>query len=1048
MSKRTGKKKVTKVILDIFREYLHYYNKYKKIYTGNYIVLMAVGSFHEAYSTEEKGPNLHELSEFLDIQITKKKKSSLLSDLNPYMLGFPSIAKQKYLEKLVRNGYTVVVVDQVTNPPKPKREVTGIYTAGTYINKSFSSDSNNLMHLYIVDEKIAGDKILLAIGMSVIDLSTGESTVHECYSNKTDETIALDEALRFINSFSPKEIIINRVQKNTDHLNKNDILSYLELKSKNFKWYDKIDKYYNRLNYRNEFLGNIFYDTGMLSPIEYIDLARKQYAQISFISILEYARKHDDNIVNFINKPKIFSDVNNLLLGNNAIFQLNVLENKMQESRSTVKSLFDVVNCTSTAVGKRFLKDAIVNPLANKKKLQLRYDCIEKMIDIYKDIEIYLGGIYDIERYHRKIALQMIHPYEFARIIISYDEISEIIKILKKTDKLCEILPKQNILDQFYEFIDECKKLFNINELSKYSNSNDIKTSFFNKNVYTDIDNTQTKIDDTNLLLNNICSILSQYIDDVGKAKLLNAKNKIYLKSNSRDGYYLSLTKHRADSLKESFKVIDHIQISPTYKINVNNFRFKYLAKGNTKIFFDDLKKKSDQLIVLEENMNNLVYEYFMEQLDHFYEKYNNMFLQISQMVAFIDFIKSCAKCAKTHNYSKPIIVDEQKSFIRCKKLRHPIIEIINREIEYIPHNVDLGYNNLDGLLLYGTNSAGKSSLMKAIGLSVIMAQTGMYVPAQSYIISPYHSMYARITANDNLFKGLSSFALEMMELKAILNRANANTLIIGDEICRGTETTSGHAIVAATIIELSRRSTSFIFATHLHDIPKMERIKKLINIKSFHLTVKHDKINDTLIFDRKLKPGSGLPIYGITIAKYIIHDNNFINLTQKIKNEMLNKPKHILNSKKSKYNSELFINECAICKLTVTDTNQSTFDTHHINHQKDCTDGFVDSKNHIKMNSKCNLVVLCKKCHIKVHNDEIQINGYLSTTDGVKLDFKIIKNQRKRRNKKYNNEDIKNIMQYKNTKYTLRKIKSLLKTKYKLNIALGTIRSIWNNDY
>jgi DNA mismatch repair protein MutS len=213
---------------------------------------------------------------------------------------------------------------------------------------------------------------------------------------------------------------------------------------------------------------------------------------------------------------------------------------------------------------------------------------------------------------------------------------------------------------------------------------------------------------------------------------------------------------------------------------------------------------------------------------------------------------------------------------------------------------------------------------------------------------------------------------------------------VIGDEVCRGTEQISANAIVATTVIHLSKCGANFIFATHLHDVANMERIKVLSNVKVFHLTVEYDKIKDTLVFDRKLKSGPGEPIYGITVAKYIINDSEFIKMAQEIKNEILDVPNKILNSKQSKYNAKVFVHECAVCKKTSNgdEINTGMFDTHHIEHQENCKDGFSIDKPHLPMNNESNLVVLCKECHYKVHHDELQIFGYTDTINGPVLKF------------------------------------------------------------
>jgi DNA mismatch repair protein MutS len=348
----------------------------------------------------------------------------------------------------------------------------------------------------------------------------------------------------------------------------------------------------------------------------------------------------------------------------------------------------------------------------------------------------------------------------------------------------------------------------------------------------------------------------------------------------------------------------------------------------------------------------------------------------------------SNAKTSILYGYTRPIIDNQEYGYIECEQLRHPIIERLI-DYEYVAHNVSLG-KNLKGLLLYGLNSSGKSSMMKALGISVIMAQCGMFVPAKKFVYSLYTSIFTRISGNDNIFKELSSFSVEMMELKAIWKRSNMKSLIIGDEVCRGTEQVSANSIVAATLIKLSQQKASFIFATHLHEIVKLPQIQTIKNIKAFHLSVSYDDKNDRLIFDRLLKEGSGEEIYGITVAKYIIQDDDFTSTANSIKDEILGMKDGIIQQKVSKYNTHIYVNKCSICgkQLQVKD-DIVNLDTHHINHQKDCVDGFVNDKKYIKKNDKSNLIVLCKKCHNKIHNGEIIVDKYAASTSGKILKYK-----------------------------------------------------------
>jgi DNA mismatch repair protein MutS len=334
------------------------------------------------------------------------------------------------------------------------------------------------------------------------------------------------------------------------------------------------------------------------------------------------------------------------------------------------------------------------------------------------------------------------------------------------------------------------------------------------------------------------------------------------------------------------------------------------------------------------------------------------------------------------YGYKRPTIIQKEFGYINAKKMRHPIIERII-DYEYVPHDIELGNEALKGIMLFGLNSCGKSSCMKSLGLNVVLAQSGLFVPAEKLELSPYQSLFTRITGDDNIFRGLSSFTLEMVEVNAILKRANEHTLVIGDEVCRGTEHISGNAIVATTILNLAETKSSFIFATHLHEIMNIKRIKELDNVKPFHLSVKYDDKTKSLIYDRQMKEGSGDSVYGITVAQYIIQDKKFIDTALEIKNELLESFDTMISGKVSKYNTNVLIYECNLCGKKDKNSHLSHLETHHINFQKDCEKGLVKGKQHLKKNQEANLIVLCNECHDKIHSGKIKINGYTMTSKG-----------------------------------------------------------------
>ena len=472
-------------------------------------------------------------------------------------------------------------------------------------------------------------------------------------------------------------------------------------------------------------------------------------------------------------------------------------------------------------------------------------------------------------------------------------------------------------------------------------------------------------------------------------------------------------------------------------KINFEDINFKKQA-SSTKITSDVIDKISDKITVAADKLKPLVKDTYQEHLLYFYNNYSSLFLKLNNTVAYIDFINSGCICSIKNNYNKPLIKDNDNSFIDTKKLRHPIIEKIIFT-EYIPHDIQIGKDEI-GILLYGLNAAGKSSLMKAIGLNIILAQIGYFVAANNFEYKPYTSIFTRIVNTDNLHKGLSAFALELVELKAILKRSGSNTLVLADEVCNGTEYKSALIIVASMIKMLVDSNTSFVSATHLHELINLDVIKNISNIGIYHINVKYE--NDNIIFVRDLKKGNGREEYGLDFAKYIIKDNNFLEISNEIKLNLENE----VDIKKSRYNKNLLMTKCDICD------SKDKLETHHIEFQKN-TDkyGFIlnESKNHIHKDHMSNLVVLCSTCHDKIHNNLILINGYEETAKGNILNFEVVKKEFKKKNLKYSDEDIEYIKSFKDHKnITLVKVKKYFKRDKERNISTSTISKIWKNLY
>lgn len=1011
------KQKIQKTpLVPLAQEYIEYHDKYSQIYGESTIIFMQVGGFYEAYALQNKGPDLLGLSKLIGVIRTRKDKSiNEITLTNPYILGFPVNAITKYTEILLENDYIIVIIDQTGNKKDPtgkikgeERKITNIYSRGTYIENIDKKDGN-----YIVCVYLSNEDSLLCTGLSAVDVSTGHVFIHEAFSTKFDESFALDEIDRFITTFSPKEIIIyyDQNQKKIAKKSKLDgteenitkqktyskdyIFTYLKLNETGTRFYENVDKKYCNCNFQNEMFKLVYVDTkSLVSPIETLNLEKNTFINTALCLSFDFIYNKNALLVGNLMKPLWFSTTKKLTLGNNAIRQLDIVEDlNVEKNKCKYRSLFHVVNKTSTAMGERFLRHRLLSPLTDTNDLNQRYDQIENMMtgDYYLVLEEYLDNIRDIERLQRKIELGVIKPMEVSTIVASYENIFELIINLKehKNNILSDLLPSSDTVEGIANFLKHIETIFSISELEKYSNY-DFKTNIFNHGIHEDIDHLNDDVSSAH-------DEIEKFRDHLDNLIKTTSTKCIHIKKNDKDGYYLSLSNLNATKLKTKLEKLKVLKIGKNI-IESSSLEFKEATKV-TKILIPSLDQDVEDIEDYDKQFSNLNKKHFLGELTNIREMFQDMFREANMFVSKIDYLKASAKVAKLYGYVKPTIISEKqigtkkskiannndKSFIRATNLRHPIIERLI-DYEYVPHSVELG-KSLQGMMLYGLNSSGKSSMMKAIGLSVVLAQAGMYVPAENFEFYPYNSLYTRITGDDNIFRGLSSFTLEMVEVNAILKRSGKNTLVIGDEVCKGTEHISGNALVASTILKLAQTGSTFIFATHLHEIMQIKRIQELPNVKAFHLGVTYDEKSDSLIYDRTLKEGSGNQLYGITVAQFIIHDKEFIDTALEIKNDLLETYDSMVGSgKTSNYNTNVIAYKCNVCNKRDKKMCVAFLETHHIGFQKDCVNGFVGNKKHIKKNQESNLAILCQECHDKVHNNEITIDGYKMTSAGKTL--------------------------------------------------------------
>jgi DNA mismatch repair protein MutS len=410
---------------------------------------------------------------------------------------------------------------------------------------------------------------------------------------------------------------------------------------------------------------------------------------------------------------------------------------------------------------------------------------------------------------------------------------------------------------------------------------------------------------------------------------------------DDRFGWHLFCTNKRATTFKERLSNINENSIhvkdenkNILYSFKKDDFSFKKKDKSSTIIEFNVVTEISKKLVLIQDKLKKLNREQWTEITNEIYLQYSRPLKKFYLFLSEIDFYCSGAKISIQNSYNRPkiIIKDNGKSYVDVKGLRHPIVEKIHVDTEYVKNDILLGNDNKDGILLFGTNACGKSTLMKAIGLNIIMAQAGLFVAAESFEYSPYTQIFTRILNNDNIFRSQSSFAVEIQELKSIMSRADSKSLVLGDELCSGTESISALSIIATGLNTLCSKKSSFIFTSHLHQLTTLQEVKDLENLDVYHLKIDYDKEKDILIYDRKLEKGSGPSIYGLKVCEAMGLSNEFISFAKTIQNRLENNSN---STKLSQYNKTIFMDCCKIC------SEKNNLETHHIKDQQ-----FADKNN------------------------------------------------------------------------------------------------------
>ena len=970
-------------------EYLKLYKEHSQNYGANTCIFLEVGKFYEMYDKVNESTGVGETSMQRAVTILGIQLS--LKDNNILFAGIPEQSLHKFASLLTREGWTVVVVIQEKNSAQKviSRNVSQILSPGTHL-EAFSSESVFIGCLVLENySEITAPNF----SISIADISTGRCYSYESKLEGKYDSWNFDRLLHFFQIHPVRELLVQYKGCNVtkEYLKQNlslvDTLIHL--------------KTYITFNSNVDIIKVFFKNKTMFSIYDYLKINKHSLMEKSFLFLLDFLDSH------FPSKKEISSLEDHIVwnpdlstyLGNNVLNQLNFIS-------SSNNCILNYFQRTFTPMGKRGMNERLLYPISDIDVLSMRIYKLENVMKMdsikKKEIEYCLKQISDLQRIHHKFFSYNLNSIDILNLDQSYKNILKIMN-LYDTNTL--------LIESFTTYYDYFKTQFDIEKAKE--NSTDI--SFLNNSVAP-----KTFEVENNLKIQKLKaqSFLQKLIEFSGEnLKFEEKETNIY-------------------SIDASMRIIKNIETklkNTTHKKELwphNNIEIT-IRKSTGSLTSSYLEEIHKETFTYRGYLKETIKKELPPICNTISDSYKELWLQIEDYISDIDILFTLARVSKEKNFVKPIYEDNiNGSGFKINGLRHPLIEEQNSKQEYVKHNVSLDKN---GWLLYGMNASGKSSLMKAIGIAVLLAQVGCYVPATSFTLKPYKGIYTRILNQDNIYTGLSSFAVEMLELREILKKADEYSLVLGDELCSGTESVSATALVAAGIIWLDKKKSSFIFATHYHGLNDIEKIKELENLKIYHLKVHYDAVKDILIYDRNLEEGPGNTYYGLEVAKAMNIPYEYLELAQEIRKEILKE-----GTRTSPYNSKLLVKECEICGNRIN----SILEVHHITQQKEANkDGFLPDGAH--KDSMNNLIVLCEKCHDEHHAGKLKIGKMKQTSEGEIRELEFV--NEKKKVSKWKNEELKIIHSYlkKYTNIGLKRIIFDLKQNEDIKISEASLRNI-----
>ena len=782
------------------------------------LIFFRMGDFYESFGEDAKT-----IAKELEITLTARGKDKTGEKMP--LAGIPYHAIDTYLPRLINKGYKVAICEQLEDPKQAKgvvkRGVVRVVTPGTVIDSSMFSDASNNYLMAVAGKEVGKSgkntekEKEIEIGVSFLDISTGEFLTTQFRDSESFEKL-LSELARM----HPAECILPpSLYRNSD----------LAGRLKDQTIVQEFAPEISGTGEARERLKTHF----KVATLEGMGCEKLDFAVYSAWAALEYAQTTQLRDLTHINTLRTYSNSEFMILDSVTLHNLEIVKNVRDDGDEN--SLYRILNCTKTPMGSRTLKKWFLKPLLSVEKINLRLDAVEELAAtplLRYDIRNWLSEVRDIER----LVGRVVYGNSSARDLIALKRSLDALPPVR--DSLMEKIGS-GLLKEIADRLAAFSELENLAEMIEKAIVDEppvsVREGGMIKTGYS------AELDELRDIASNskrwIATFQQKEKEKSGIKSLKVGYNKVF-------GYYIEITNANSNQVPEDY------------------IRKQTLANAE-RFFTPELKEKESLILTANDKAKALEYEIFIK-ITQTLSAHSRELQETAEWIGVLDVLTDLAEVAENNNYIRPQLTDDCKILIRDG--RHPVVEN-TLPGGFVPNDTEMDCKENQFLLVTGPNMAGKSTYMRQTALIAIMAQAGSFVPASHASIGIIDQVFTRIGAFDDLASGQSTFMVEMVELANILNNATPRSLVLLDEIGRGTSTYDGYSIAKSVVEFLHNRGkvgVRALFATHYHQLTALE--EKLKRVKNYHIAVKEE--GHELVFLRKIVPGATDRSYGIHVAR------------------------------------------------------------------------------------------------------------------------------------------------------------------------------------